>query len=138
MKRIFKILTLVALLFGTFLLIAYIFPEVKAAVDNAVGPEVSRWGGAIVAGIEPVYTSYISPWPAHAIFWGIIGGAFVYTVMWSWDTIRLKAKQSIDKKAGLYGTTDQPLTTVTHQENVTPTKPPEEKKETTEPKPSGE
>ena len=114
MRRIMKALLIIAIIVVAFLAVAYFVPGVKSAVDSAVGPQVSGFFGTIVAGIEPVYTTFLAPWPNHAIFWGFIGLAFMYTLLWSWDAIRLKAKQSIDKKAGLYGTEDQPLTTVTH------------------------
>jgi len=132
MRRIVKLFVIVTIIVVAFLAIAYFVPGVKSAVDSAVGPQVTGFFGSVVAGIEPVYTAFLAPWPNHAIFWGFIGLAFMYTLLWSWDAIRLRAKQSIDKKAGLYGTTDQPLSTVTHQET---TKPPEKKKE---PEPSGE
>lgn len=128
MRKFFKIGLIILAIYVTFLTICYISPDVKAAVDGAVGPTIAGFGGSIIAGIEPIYTHYLAPWPNHAVFWGFIGLAFMYMLLWSWDAIRLKAKESIDRKAGIRGTKVQPI--ITHDlEQPKPTKPAEEKAE---------
>lgn len=102
MRRIAKIIVILFIIALVFFVVCYISPDVKAAVDNAVGPTVSGFLGAVGASItgSPVWQNYIVATP-HQWFIGLFCGlAFAWFIHLGFNRVRTVFVRSAERESG--------------------------------------
>lgn len=102
MRRIAKIVVIIIIANLIFWPIYGLVPGVKAAVDTAVGPQVTGFFSAIGTSIttSPIWTGYITPWP-NQLFLGLFFGlVFAWFIHIGFNRVRTVFVRSAERESG--------------------------------------
>lgn len=112
MRRLYKFVVILTIAILMFFSIYSWLPGARASIDSAVGPQVTGTFSAIGASIAPLYTTWVAPWPNHAIAWVTCAFIFAWVFHKGFNRVRTVFVRSADAESGRTVVMREPIQSV--------------------------